>query len=103
MRWTLRVGADGRPQELRIDRGEGTEPLETLTWETYEVVPAGSDLDRLTTVRGAHPDATVVRDADAFEAAAARLFPRMMRANFAPPPPGAKARAIAVEKAKPKP
>jgi hypothetical protein len=90
VRWTLRIAADGRPLELRIDSGDGTAPLETITWDTYEVVPAGSDLDRLTTVRGAHPDATVVRDADALDAAAGRLFPDKSRVNLAPPPPRAK-------------
>jgi hypothetical protein len=78
-RWTMWARADdGRPLELRV---EGTGPiklgspgLETVRWPTYEVVP-GAQGDRLLTIAGAHPDARVVRSAEAYAAAERRLFP----------------------------
>jgi hypothetical protein len=90
VRWTLRVAADGRPLEVRIESGDGATALETITWDTYEVVPAGDDADRLTTLRGAHPDARVVRDAAALDAAAARMFPGKSTADVVPPASSAK-------------
>jgi hypothetical protein len=75
VRWTLWLAAStGRPLELRIDNGPGTQALETTTWETYEVLHRPAD--ELVTLRGAHPDARVVRDADALDAAMARLYPK---------------------------
>jgi hypothetical protein len=73
VRWTLWLAAsDGRPLELRIDNGPGTQAVETTTWDTYELLERPAD--ELVTVRGAHPDARVVRDPNALEAATARLY-----------------------------
>lgn len=75
-RWTLWIAADdGRPLELRIDHGPGTRAVETTTWETYELL-SGDESARLVTVRGAHRDARVIRDADAVDEATARLYPK---------------------------
>jgi hypothetical protein len=75
VRWTLRTAvSDGRPLALRIDNGPGTPALETISWQTYEVLPGGES-QQLVTVRGAHPGARLVRDADALDAATARLYP----------------------------
>jgi hypothetical protein len=75
-RWTMWARADdGRPLELRID---GTDPvapgLETVRWPVYEVA-SGDQADRLLTVAGAHPDARVVRSAQAWQDALQRLYP----------------------------
>lgn len=70
--WT--AVSDGRPLELRIDDGPGTAALQTTTWRVYELLSGGS-ADALVTERGAHPDARIVRDPDAFEAAQARMYP----------------------------
>jgi hypothetical protein len=77
--WTLWTRADdGKPLELRIEGNGpiqlGTEDLESVRWPTYDVVGA-DQADRLLTVAGAHPDARVVRDADAYADAQRRLFP----------------------------
>jgi hypothetical protein len=70
-RWTLwTVADDGRPLELRIDNGPGTDPLQTTRWTVYELVDSAP-----LTLTGAHPGARIVRDPDAYEAATARLYP----------------------------
>lgn len=74
--WTLwTAAADGRPLELRVDSGPGTRIEETTRWTVYEVV-LGDDADALLTLKGAHPDAKVVRNPDAYEAAMSRLYPK---------------------------
>ena len=74
--WTMWTRADdGRPLELRIDgAGPDAQGLETVRWPIYEVVP-GDGASRLLTIAGAHPDARVVRSADAWSAAEQRLYP----------------------------
>jgi hypothetical protein len=75
VRWTLWTAAgDGRPLELRIDSGPGTETVEATRWSTYELLPAAR-ADGLLTLTGAHPGARVVRDRAAYDAAGDRLFP----------------------------
>lgn len=64
--WRLRVAADGRPIDLRVAARGG---IQTTTWEIYELIPVDG-ADRL----GAHPRSRVVRDADAYERARARLY-----------------------------
>jgi hypothetical protein len=74
-RWTLWTAvSDGRPLELRIDRGRGTPIVESTRWTTYEMLPA-SAAGRVLTLSAAHPDAAVVRDPDRLAAAQQRLFP----------------------------
>jgi hypothetical protein len=77
--WTMWARADdGKPLELRVDGAGPVTPgapgLETVRWPAYEVVP-GDGADRLLTIAGAHPDARVVRSAEAYAAAQRRLFP----------------------------
>jgi hypothetical protein len=76
-RWTLWTAAgDGRPLELDVDRGPvRLGAAERTRWTVYEIVP-DDDAEGLLTLVGAHPDARVVRDADAYAAAERRLFPR---------------------------
>ena len=71
-RHTLRVDAEGRPLELRIERAGET--LQTTRWTIYETIPE-DDGGTLLSVRAAHPDARVVSDAGAYQAAQARLYP----------------------------
>jgi hypothetical protein len=74
VRWTLWLAqSDGHPLELRVDGGPGTPPVETTVWTTYEL-SSDSAADHVS-LQAAHPDARVVRDADALAAANARLFP----------------------------
>ncbi len=76
VRWTLRTRvSDGRPLQFRVDNGPGTPILETITWQTYELL-SGRASEELLTVRGAHPDARVVRDPDALQEATERLYPK---------------------------
>lgn len=71
VRWTLWIAADdGAPLELRIDNGPDTPAIETTTWQAYDLLR-----DAPLTVRAAHPDARVVRDADQYAAAQGRLYP----------------------------
>jgi hypothetical protein len=70
-RWVLWTAtSDGRPLELRIDHGPGTAAVQTTRWPVYELLGEAP-----LTVRGAHPGATVVRDAEAYADAQTRLFP----------------------------
>jgi hypothetical protein len=78
-RWTMWARADdGKPLELRVHGAgpvtPGAEGLETVRWPVYDVMP-GAGAGRLLTIAGAHPDARVVRSADAYAAAQQRLFP----------------------------
>jgi hypothetical protein len=75
VRWTVWTAAsDGRPLELRIDSGAGTNAVEVTRWSTYEAL-SGNRADALLTLTAAHPGARVVRDRSAYEAATERLYP----------------------------
>jgi hypothetical protein len=70
--WTLWVSvADGKPLEL-IDPGEAGG--QDVRWPVYETL-TGDAAGTLTSLEGAHPSATVVRDPAQLDAAAARLLP----------------------------
>jgi hypothetical protein len=69
--WTLWVSAaDGRPLELRDPGRDASEAPQLIRWSTYDVLHGASGL---TTLRGAHPTARVVRDPDQAAAAEQRL------------------------------
>jgi len=71
--WTLWVStADGKPLELRDPGRDASEAPQVIRWSAYEVLSDG-DASGLTTLRGAHPSARVVRDPDQVAAAEQRL------------------------------
>jgi hypothetical protein len=73
--WTLWVSAaDGKPLELRDPGRDANEAPQVIRWPTYEVLP-DSGAERLLTLTGAHPSATVVDDPARAAAAEGRLMP----------------------------
>jgi hypothetical protein len=72
--WTLWVSAaDGRPLELRDPGRDANEAPQVVRWPTYEFVPAAQGAAQVT-LTGAHPDAHVVHDPRAVDAAQRRLW-----------------------------
>ena len=71
--WTLWVSAaDGRPLELRDPGRDASEAPQVITWSSYEVL-SGSSASAQASLRTAHPDARVVADPEAVDAALSRL------------------------------
>ncbi|MDA0181351.1 hypothetical protein OJ997_13680 [Solirubrobacter phytolaccae] len=72
--WKVWVSAeDGKPLELSDPGRDAGEAPSSIRWETYEVLE-GDAAARLTTLEGAHPTATVVRDRARVEAAFERVY-----------------------------